>query len=104
MELLVSCVGKTPPSPAALDPTRRRLGLWCLFTAARAIAGQVTQAELGSGLLYPPQGTIVQTEIATAVRVCEVIFDRGLAGVERPADIRAFVQAQLYTPEYRDTI
>ena len=72
------------------------------ITAARAVAGQVTRAELDSGLLYPPQSNILQTEIATAVKVCEVIFDRGLAGVERPGDIRAFVESQLYTPEYRD--
>jgi len=36
--------------------------------------------------------------------VCKVIFDRGLADVERPGDIRAFVEAQLYTPEYCDAI
>ena len=74
------------------------------ITAATAVAGQVTQAELDSGLLYPPQTSILQTEVTTAVRVCEVIFDRGLAGVGRPADIRAFVEAQLYTPGYRDTV
>ena len=68
------------------------------ITAATAVAGQVTRAELGSGLLYTPQSNILQTKIATAVRVCEVIFDRGLAGVQRPADIRAVVEAQLCTP------
>ena len=38
------------------------------ITAATAVAGQVTRAELGSGLLYPPQSNILQTKIATAVR------------------------------------
>lgn len=74
------------------------------ITAAAAVADQVTRAELHSGLLYPPQSNILQTEIATAVKVCEVIFDRGLAGVERPGDVRAFVESQLYTPEYRDAV
>ena len=64
------------------------------ITAAQAVADQVTQAELDAGLLYPPQTDILQTEVATAIRVCEVIFDRGLAGVERPKDIRAFVKSQ----------
>ena len=73
-------------------------------TGATAVADQVTRAELDSGLLYPPQSNILQTEIATAVKVCEVIFDRGLADVERPGDIRAFVGSQLYTPEYRDAV
>lgn len=74
------------------------------ITAAQAVAGQVTQAELDSGLLYPPQGNILQTEVTTAERVCQVIFDRGLADVQRPRDIRAFVGSQLYTPEYRDAV
>ena len=74
------------------------------ITAATAVADQVTRAELDSGLLFPPQGNILQTEVTAAVRVCEVIFDRGLAGVQRPGDIRAFVEAQLYTPEYPDVI
>ncbi len=63
------------------------------------MADQVTQAELDSGLLYPPQTDILQTEVATAIRVCEVIFDRGLAGVERPEDIPAFVNSQLHKPD-----
>jgi hypothetical protein len=36
--------------------------------------------------------------------VCKVIFDRGLAGVQRTADIRALVEARLYTPRYRDAV
>jgi hypothetical protein len=32
--------------------------------------------------------------------VCEVIFDRGLAGGDKPSDVQAFVEAQLYKPEY----
>ena len=68
-------------------------------TAAKAVAEQVSQAELDEGLLYPPQTDILQTEVRTAIRVCEVIFDRGLAGVERPQDITAFVHSQLYNPD-----
>jgi malate dehydrogenase (oxaloacetate-decarboxylating)(NADP+) len=32
--------------------------------------------------------------------VAEVIFDSGLAGVKRPKDLRAFLESQLYKPEY----
>jgi malate dehydrogenase (oxaloacetate-decarboxylating)(NADP+) len=70
------------------------------IVAARAVAEQVTPAELDSGLLYPPQTDILKTEITTAVKVCEVIFDRGLAGIDKPGDVRVFVEAQLYKPEY----
>lgn len=73
------------------------------IAAARAVAEQVTQAELDAGLLYPPQTDILKIEVTTAVKVCEIIFARGLAGdgVEKPGDVRAFVEAQLYTPEYQ---
>ena len=44
---------------------------------------------------------VLKTEIATALKVCEVIFLRGLAGVEKPANPRAFLESQLYRPGYR---
>jgi malate dehydrogenase (oxaloacetate-decarboxylating)(NADP+) len=66
------------------------------------VAEQVTQAELDSGLLYPSQSDILPTEIQTAQRVAEVIFKRNLAGVLRPKDLPAFIESQLYKPEYPD--
>jgi malate dehydrogenase (oxaloacetate-decarboxylating)(NADP+) len=78
----------------------RRVTDELFVVAARAVADQVTQPELDSGSLYPPQSNILQTEIAVAVKVAETIFAQGLAGVEKPADVRKFVEAQLYTPEY----
>ena len=89
-----------PAVGLAIAATRaRRVTDEMFITAARAVADQVTQAEIEQGLLYPPQTDILKTEVATAVRVCEVIFDRGLAGVERPQDIDAFVHSQLYNPD-----
>jgi malate dehydrogenase (oxaloacetate-decarboxylating)(NADP+) len=70
------------------------------IAAAQAVADQVTEDEIHSGLLYPPQSNILPTEIATAQRVAQVIFDRGLAGVKRPKDLRGFLESQLYKPEY----
>lgn len=80
----------------------RRVTDEMFIAAAHGVAEQVTQAELDAGLLYPPQTDILQTEIATAQRVAEVIFARKLAGVERPADMKAFIKSKLYTPEYVD--
>jgi malate dehydrogenase (oxaloacetate-decarboxylating)(NADP+) len=70
------------------------------FAVARGLAEQVTQVELNAGLLYPPQTNILETEIANAVRVCEVIFERGLAQVDKPKNIRSWINEQLYTPNY----
>jgi malate dehydrogenase (oxaloacetate-decarboxylating)(NADP+) len=50
------------------------------MAAARAAAEQLTRSELDAGLLYPPQSDILKTEIASAVKVCEIMFARGLAG------------------------
>src|SRR5580704_13469927 len=50
--------------------------------------------------LYAPQSNILQTEITTAQRVAKIIFDRDLAGVRRPKDLRAFLESQLYRPEH----
>jgi malate dehydrogenase (oxaloacetate-decarboxylating)(NADP+) len=72
--------------------------------AANAVAEQVTQAELDSGLIYPPQSTILQTEVCAAQRVAELIFERELARVPKPTDVGAFIQSQLYKPEYQPLV
>src|SRR5208282_1528969 len=92
-----------PAIGLAVYATRaRRVTDEMFIAAARGVADQVTRAELDSGLVYPPQSDIMQTEIATALRVIEVIFNRDLAGVDRPEDLRAFLESQLYKPEYRE--
>jgi malate dehydrogenase (oxaloacetate-decarboxylating)(NADP+) len=70
------------------------------IAAAHAVAEEVTEAELDTGLIYPPQTAIFKTELHAAERVAEVIFKRDLARVSKPADIRAFIQSRLYKPEY----
>jgi malate dehydrogenase (oxaloacetate-decarboxylating)(NADP+) len=67
--------------------------------AAHAGAEEVTQAELDIGLIYPPQSTIMKTELRAAQRVTEVIFVRGLARVPAPKDIAPFVESQTYKAE-----
>ncbi len=71
------------------------------IAAAQAVADQVTQAELDVGLIYPPQSTILNTELYAAERVAEVIFASNLATVPAPKDIPKFVRSQTYKPEYR---
>jgi malate dehydrogenase (oxaloacetate-decarboxylating)(NADP+) len=52
------------------------------------------------GLLFPAQSNILQTEITTATRIAEFMFDSGLAQVERPNDVRAWIEQQIYVPRY----
>jgi len=68
--------------------------------AAHAVADQVTGEQLKMGMLFPPQSNILEVEIKTAVRVATLIFDKGLARVERPTNMLAFIRAHLYKPEY----
>ncbi|WP_158742713.1 NAD-dependent malic enzyme [Acidisphaera sp. L21] len=72
----------------------------CFIVAAQAMADQVSDDLRAMGRLFPSQSNILETEVTTAVRVAEFMFDKGLAQVERPADIRAWIEAQLYTPTY----
>jgi malate dehydrogenase (oxaloacetate-decarboxylating)(NADP+) len=68
--------------------------------AAQAVADQVPPELLKQGMLFPLQSNILEAEIQTAARVAKLIFDSGLARVERPADLTAFIRKHVYKPEY----
>ena len=68
--------------------------------AGQAVADQVPPELLRQGLLYPLQSNILEIEIQTAARVAKLVFDAGLARVERPADMVAFIRKHVYKPEY----
>ena len=72
--------------------------------AAKAVADQVTPELLAQGLLYPLQANILETEIITAARVAKLVFDSGLAGIERPADMEALIRQHVYTPSYQKLV
>ena len=69
--------------------------------AARAVADQVPSDLLKQGLLYPLQSNILETEIQTAAQVAKLVFDSGLARVDRPADMVDFIRDHVYKPEYK---
>jgi malate dehydrogenase (oxaloacetate-decarboxylating)(NADP+) len=70
--------------------------------AAHGVADQVTRDQLKLGMLFPPQSDMLETEIKTAARVAQVVFEQGLAGVGRPDDCEAFIRGHVYRPEYRN--
>ena len=69
--------------------------------AAHAVADQVTSEQLKLGMLFPPQSNILEVEIQTAARVAKLVFDSGLARVERPGDMLAFIRQHVYKPVYQ---
>lgn len=68
--------------------------------AAHAVADQVPPELLKQGSLFPLQSNILEAEIQTAARVAKLVFDSGLARVERPTDMVAFIRRHVYKPEY----
>ena len=68
--------------------------------AARAVADQVQPDLLKQGLLYPLQSDILETEVQTAARIAKLVFDSGLARVNQPPDMVAFIRRHVYKPEY----
>ncbi|BFU93024.1 MAG: NAD-dependent malic enzyme [Nitrospira sp.] len=69
--------------------------------AGQAVADQVPSELLKQGLLYPLQSNILEAEIQTAARVATLVFDSGLARIDRPTDMVAFIRRHVYKPEYR---
>ena len=73
----------------------------CFIVAAQATADQVDAESRAKGRLFPKQTNILETEVTTATRVADFMFDKGLAQVERPTDLRSWIERQLYVPRYR---
>jgi malate dehydrogenase (oxaloacetate-decarboxylating)(NADP+) len=69
--------------------------------AARALADAVRPEDLERGCLYPPLSRIREVSAAIAVAVAEVAFRRGLATLQRPDDLPAYLNSQMYEPTYR---
>jgi malate dehydrogenase (oxaloacetate-decarboxylating)(NADP+) len=78
----------------------RRITDECFIVAAEASADQVGPDLRAKGMLFPSQDEILETEVTTATRVAEFMFEKGLAQVERPRAIRPWIEAQLYKPQY----
>jgi malate dehydrogenase (oxaloacetate-decarboxylating)(NADP+) len=49
------------------------------YSAAGASADQVGPSLRARGMLFPSQAYILETEVTTATRIAEFMFDKGLA-------------------------
>jgi malate dehydrogenase (oxaloacetate-decarboxylating)(NADP+) len=66
------------------------------FAAARALAGEVTEADLAAGRIFPSTARLREVAAAVAVEVAGVAWDEGLAHEPRPRDLAAHVRARMY--------
>ncbi len=85
---------------AILATQAKRVSDEMFIEAAHAVSDQVTPEQLQQGQLYPFQSNILEVEIQTAARVAKLVFDTGLARVDRPADMVDFIRQHVYKPEY----
>lgn len=70
------------------------------IAAARATADQVTDEQLGKGMLFPPQASVQTAAHITAVKAAESIFELGLARVEKPQSVDKLITSLEYKAEY----
>jgi len=87
--------GLLPPGVHTLsNPTSRS------ECTAKALAAETSADDLARGSIYPPLKRIRKVSIKIAVAVAEIVFAQGLAGVPKPDNLFAFIQSQIYVPEY----
>ena len=70
------------------------------LTAARVLAGTVSESDLACGRLFPPIQRIREISASVAAAVAELAYARGLATAPRPDDLRGSIEAAMYQPTY----
>ena len=68
------------------------------LTAAKRLGDLVSESDLEKGSLYPPMSAVREVSAEIAIAVAEYCFDKGLAQIERPADLAAAVRAAMWQP------
>jgi malate dehydrogenase (oxaloacetate-decarboxylating)(NADP+) len=71
-----------------------------VFVAAKTLAGCVTDADRALGRIYPDLNRIREVSTAMAINVAEIAFKRGLTDMAPPNDLPAYIQSQMYHPDY----
>jgi malate dehydrogenase (oxaloacetate-decarboxylating)(NADP+) len=70
------------------------------FVAAKALANEVSEADLVQGRIYPPLTKIKEVSAAIATAVADVAYNQGLARKPKPDDLSTYIESQMYEPKY----
>lgn len=70
------------------------------LAAAKAVASGVTQQALDQGLVFPALDNIREVSLDIASAISEIAFREGLAGIEPPRDLSAYIAEHMYCPGY----
>ena len=74
------------------------------FAAAKALAAQVTDADLAQGRVYPPLANIRGVSAVIARDVARIAYERGLARREQPEDLMQDITGHMYQPVYESYV
>jgi malate dehydrogenase (oxaloacetate-decarboxylating)(NADP+) len=69
--------------------------------AARVLAGEVTEEDLGRSQIFPSLSKIREVSLVIAKAVAQVAFDSGLATVPEPEDLGEFIKEVTFEPQYQ---
>ena len=78
----------------------RRITDEMFMAAARTLADAVSETDLARGSVLPPLDRIRGISASIATAVARVAYDRGLAAEPEPADLRGFIERQMFLPAY----
>ena len=67
----------------------------------RMTKAEISDEDFSNGFIYPAVKDILKVSVNVAIKIAEEIFNSGLAGVEKPNDIREFITSRMYEPVYK---
>ncbi len=70
------------------------------LAAAKILAEQVTDADLSQGCIYPPLSKIKDISARIAMAVARLVFEKDLANMPKPNDLRALINSNMWEPIY----
>ena len=82
----------------------RRVTDAMILAAARALAAEVTEADLAEGRIFPPLARIREVSLKIALAVANVAYDKGVAAAPKPPDLAAHIRSQVFVPNYTEYV
>ena len=68
--------------------------------AAKTLDEQVSKDDFELGRVYPSLSRISEVSVNIALAVAEVVFNRKLTAMTKPADLLSYIKAKMYDPIY----
>jgi malate dehydrogenase (oxaloacetate-decarboxylating)(NADP+) len=68
--------------------------------AAHILADQVTDHDLEMGSVYPDMTVLRAISFKIAMGVAELLFDLGLAKIEKPKDLESYIKGMIFNSKY----